>query len=133
MAKSYQRTLLIALLTVAPLFGACEQVDISGVSQPMVPTVTAKPKAAKVLKKKTRGAAITVDSDVATRGKGVQLMKLHSALVADIATIDPAKGFTWQTGSRQRREECTAWMGERAQSGRNTPVGFPKDLSFTRA
>jgi len=67
------------------------------------------------------------------RGKGVQLMKLHSALVADIATIDPSKGFTWQTGSRQRREECTAWMGERAQSGRNTPVGFPKDLSFTRA
>ncbi len=67
------------------------------------------------------------------RGKGVQLMKLHSAAVVDIATIDPAQGFTWQTGSRQRREECTAWLGERTQSGRNTPVGFPKDLEFTRA
>ncbi|WP_027134039.1 DNA topoisomerase IV subunit A [Geminicoccus roseus] len=67
------------------------------------------------------------------RGKGVQLMKLHSAAVVDVAVIDPKAGFTWQTGSRQRREECTTWIGERAQSGRATPVGFPKDLSFTRS
>jgi topoisomerase-4 subunit A len=40
-----------------------------------------------------------------SRGKGVQLMKLHSASVVDIATIDPKAGFVWQTGSRQRRED----------------------------
>ena len=66
------------------------------------------------------------------RGKGVQLMKLHSAEIADIASVDGAKGFVWQQGSRQRREELTAWLGDRASSGRNTPVGFPKDLAFTR-
>jgi topoisomerase-4 subunit A len=66
------------------------------------------------------------------RGKGVQLMKLSSAEIADIASIDGAKGFVWQQGSRQRREEIAAWLGDRASSGRNTPVGFPKDLAFTR-
>ena len=69
---------------------------------------------------------------ILSRGKGVQLIKLHSAALLDIATIDPRQGFVWQTGSRQRREECTAWMGERGRSGRATPVGFPKDLGFTR-
>ncbi|HEX2526576.1 MAG TPA: DNA topoisomerase IV subunit A [Geminicoccus sp.] len=68
-----------------------------------------------------------------SRGKGVQLMKLHSASVVDIATIDPKAGFVWQTGSRQRREDTTTWIGERSQSGRATPVGFPKDLDFTRS
>ena len=67
------------------------------------------------------------------RGKGVQLMKLHSAALVDVATIGKDGGFVWQTGSRQRREEITTWLGERAHSGRATPVGFPKDLAFTRA
>jgi hypothetical protein len=74
MAKSYQRSLLIGLITLAPLFGACEQADISGVTEQPTASVAYKGgKQAKVLKKKARSPKTTVDSDVATHGKGLEL------------------------------------------------------------
>lgn len=74
MAKSYQRTLLVGLLTLAPFFGACEQADISGVTEQPTASVAYKGgKQAKVLKRKASSPRTTVDSDVATHGKSVEL------------------------------------------------------------
>lgn len=73
MAKSYQRTLLIALITLAPLFGACEQVDISGVTEPAAQTVAAKPKTAVVLSRVVHTTSGTVVSDWVTNGKDATL------------------------------------------------------------
>ena len=73
MAKTYQRTLLIGLLTLAPLFGACEQVDISGVTEPSAPTLAAKPKGARVVTRVMHTTAGTVVSDWLTNGKDATL------------------------------------------------------------
>ena len=73
MAKSYQRTLLIALLTLAPMFGACEQVDISGITEPAATTVAAKPKVAKLLERVTANSGATVATDWTTAGKSITL------------------------------------------------------------
>lgn len=73
MAKSYQRTLLVGLLTLAPLFGACEQADINGVTEPVTPSVAAKPKTAKVVSRVVHTTSGTVVSEWVTNGKDATL------------------------------------------------------------
>lgn len=75
MAKTYQRTLLIGLLTLAPLFGACEQVDISGVTESEAPAqdAAAKPKTVKLLLRHAAASGRTVAVDWVTAGKTTTL------------------------------------------------------------
>lgn len=73
MAKSYQRTLLAGLLTLAPLFGACEQADINGVTETAPVTLAAKPKPAKVITRTWTTMSGTVVSDWITSGKETTL------------------------------------------------------------
>lgn len=73
MAKSYQRTLLVGLLTLAPLFGACEQADISGVTDAAAPAVALKSKQVKVITRAWSALPGTVTSDWVTAGKATAL------------------------------------------------------------
>ncbi|HEX6066990.1 MAG TPA: hypothetical protein VFZ04_22295, partial [Longimicrobiales bacterium] len=72
-AKSYQRTLLVGLLTLAPLFGACEQADISGVTE--LPSIATAPKvkSAAIVSRVTHATSGTVLSDWLTNGKAATL------------------------------------------------------------
>jgi len=73
MAKSYQRSLLIGLLTLAPLFGACDQADISGVTE--VPTIAPAPrvKSVAIVSRVTHATSGTVVSEWLTNGKSATL------------------------------------------------------------
>ena len=75
MAKSYQRSLLIGLITLAPLFGACEQADISGVTESEVsaPEAAAKPKFVKLLLRQSAASGGAVAVDWVTAGKTTTL------------------------------------------------------------
>ena len=73
MAKSYQRTLLVGLLALAPFFGACEQVDISGVTEPATQSVSAKPRSARVISRVVHTTSGTVVSEWLTNGKDATL------------------------------------------------------------
>jgi hypothetical protein len=73
MAKSYQRTLLIALLTLAPIFGACEQVDISGVTDSSTPMLAAKSKTVRLLERMSSDAGALVVTEWTTPGKSITL------------------------------------------------------------
>jgi hypothetical protein len=71
MFQSGKRTLLAALILLAPMFTACEQVDqISGIDTTDV-TVAAKRKFAKVVEGNVTASGW--DADFATQGKGVTL------------------------------------------------------------
>ncbi|HET9439219.1 MAG TPA: hypothetical protein VFO52_03565 [Longimicrobiales bacterium] len=70
MAKSYKRTLLTVLFALVPLFAGCDSArDISGVTEPVTPTVAAKPKLAKVLTRVINGTTGIAVSDYVTNGK----------------------------------------------------------------
>ena len=73
MAKSYQRTLLVGLLTLAPLFGACEHADISGVTESSAPTFAAKTKNARIVSRVAHTTSGTVVSEWLTNGKDATL------------------------------------------------------------
>ncbi|MEK0083688.1 DNA topoisomerase IV subunit A [Benzoatithermus flavus] len=70
---------------------------------------------------------------VQARGKGVTLMKLKDAELADLKTFDPAQGLTWAgngNGKGKRLADVTPWRGARATTGRMAPPGFPKSHRF---
>jgi topoisomerase-4 subunit A len=70
---------------------------------------------------------------VQARGKGVTLMKLKDAELADLKTFDAASGLTWNGkggGKEKRRADATPWKGPRAGAGRMAPPGFPKSHRF---
>ncbi|WGF86523.1 DNA topoisomerase IV subunit A [Marinivivus vitaminiproducens] len=70
---------------------------------------------------------------VMTRGKGVLLQRNKDGHVADVRTLDPAKGLTWIAGMRNRREDdLSPWQGKRASAGRTVPTGFPRDGRIPR-
>jgi hypothetical protein len=75
MAKSYQRTLLAGLLSLAPLFGACDSSsDLRSVTEPdVVPTVAYSPKQVKVVTRVTNGTTGIAISDYVTNGKTAHL------------------------------------------------------------
>ena len=69
-----------------------------------------------------------------TRGKGVRLQKYKEGGVSDVKTFALADGLTW-TDSAQRtftvkKPELDEWIGNRADSGRLPPKGFPKGNKF---
>ena len=69
-----------------------------------------------------------------TRGKGVRLQKYKEGGVSDVKTFALADGLTW-TDSAQRtftvkKPELDEWIGNRADSGRLPPKGFPKGNRF---
>ena len=71
------------------------------------------------------------DLPVQARGKGVTLMRLKDAELADARTLDLAAGLAWAVNGRERRvTDLTAWRGPRAGSGRMVPNGFPKGNRF---
>jgi hypothetical protein len=73
MAKSYQRTLLVGLLTLVPLIGACEQMDISGVTETAAPTAAFHSQQTKLLTRAWSSMPATVVSDWITAGKTARL------------------------------------------------------------
>ncbi|HET9440214.1 MAG TPA: hypothetical protein VFO52_08580, partial [Longimicrobiales bacterium] len=70
MAKSYKRTLLTVLFALVPLFAGCDSArDIGSVTEPVTPTVAAKPRPAKVLTRVINGTTGIAVSDYVTNGK----------------------------------------------------------------
>jgi topoisomerase-4 subunit A len=65
------------------------------------------------------------------RGMGVQLQKYKDGGVADVRIFKLAEGLSWKSGERTRTEtNLKDWLGARAQTGRQPPVGFPKNGRF---
>ena len=62
-----------------------------------------------------------------TRGRGVILQKYKDARLFWLQSFRFADGLRWSSGNRTRTEaDLTAWLGHRAQVGRQPPHGFPK-------
>jgi topoisomerase-4 subunit A len=65
------------------------------------------------------------------RGTGVQLQRYKDGGIADIRIFRLADGLSWKSGERVRTEtNLKDWLGSRAQTGRQPPVGFPKNGRF---
>ncbi|MEJ0015952.1 MAG: DNA topoisomerase IV subunit A [Acetobacteraceae bacterium] len=66
-----------------------------------------------------------------TRGGGVILQRYKDGGMADAKVFRLADGLTWLLGDRTRTEtNLRDWLGERAQSGRLPPNGFPRTPRF---
>ena len=66
------------------------------------------------------------------RGGGVQLQKIKEPnLLSDIQIFNLDEGISWKTGSLNKNEKkIKLWFGKRAQSGKNVPKRFNKNLKF---
>ena len=65
------------------------------------------------------------------RGTGVQLQRYGDGGLADVRIFRLADGLSWKSGERVRTEtNLRDWLGRRAQTGRQPPVGFPKNGRF---
>jgi topoisomerase IV subunit A len=65
------------------------------------------------------------------RGAGVILQRYNDGHLSDARVFRLEDGLTWRLGDRQRTEtDLRYWMGERAQSGKQPPNGFPKSNRF---
>ena len=68
---------------------------------------------------------------VLARGSGVILQRYKDGTLGDAKVFRLADGLTWRLGDKTRTETgLRDWLGERAQSGRMTPNGFPKSGKF---
>ncbi len=66
------------------------------------------------------------------RGTGVALQKYREGGLADAKVFAIADGLTWKSGERTRTETgLVDWLGERAQTGRMPPSGFPRSGRFS--
>ncbi len=70
-----------------------------------------------------------------TRGRGVRLQRYKDGGVSDAKTYESAKGLTWRDSSDRiwSVTELADWTGNRADSGRLPPKGFPRNNKFGRA
>jgi topoisomerase IV subunit A len=69
---------------------------------------------------------------VQARGKGVTLMRLKDARLADLRTLDLPQGLSWRANGKERRvADLAGWLGARGSSGRMVPHGFPRDNRFS--
>ncbi|MEM6461908.1 MAG: DNA topoisomerase IV subunit A [Pseudomonadota bacterium] len=70
-----------------------------------------------------------------TRGKGVRLQRYKDGGIADVKTFSMADGLTWQDSAgrthTKMKDELTEWIGDRAQTGRIAPRGFPRSGRFS--
>jgi topoisomerase IV subunit A len=68
------------------------------------------------------------------RGKGVRIQKYKDGGMKDIKCFTLAEGLTWKDTSGRTwtvaAEELREWIGNRAESGRLPPKGFPKSNTF---
>lgn len=68
------------------------------------------------------------------RGKGVRLQRYKDGELSDARAFAKEAGLSWtdSAGRLHTRpvSELTDWMGERAQAGRLSPQGFPKNNKF---
>ncbi|MBM3601081.1 MAG: DNA topoisomerase IV subunit A [Alphaproteobacteria bacterium] len=65
------------------------------------------------------------------RGRGVILQKYRNGGLSDICVFGMAEGLTWKSGGRTMTEtNLKEWVGQRAQSGRLPPRGFPRTNKF---
>ncbi len=64
------------------------------------------------------------------RGKGVRLQKYKEGGMVDLKTFTLADGLTWKDSSDRTwtvsQADLTEWVGNRADSGRLPPKGFPR-------
>jgi topoisomerase-4 subunit A len=66
------------------------------------------------------------------RGTGVALQKYREGGLKDARVFTLAEGLTWRSGERTRTEtNLRDWIGERAQTGRMPPNGFPRSGKFS--
>ncbi len=69
---------------------------------------------------------------VLARGTGVILQRFKDGGLRDARVFRLAEGLSWPLGDKTRRETALRdWLGERAQSGRLPPNGFPKSGKFS--
>ena len=68
-----------------------------------------------------------------SRGKGVRLQKFKDGGLSDAISFNLKEGLTWldSSGRNWTVTELAEWIGERAQSGRLPPKGFPKNNRFS--
>jgi topoisomerase-4 subunit A len=65
------------------------------------------------------------------RGAGVQLQKYREGKLGDAKVFRLAEGLSWKLGEKTRTETALRdWLGERGQTGRMPPSGFPKSGRF---
>jgi topoisomerase-4 subunit A len=65
------------------------------------------------------------------RGAGVILQRYKEGSMADLKVFRLAEGLTWKLGDKMRTEtNLRDWLGERAQTGRMPPNGFPRSGRF---
>ena len=65
------------------------------------------------------------------RGSGVILQRYKDGGLADAKVFTLAAGLTWRLGEKTRTETALRdWLGERGQTGRMVPTGFPKSCRF---
>lgn len=64
------------------------------------------------------------------KGKGVILQKIKDGSLADVKTFNMKQGFTYRTAGSDKKADVKPWVGERAQSGKLPPNGFPKSPRF---
>jgi topoisomerase-4 subunit A len=66
------------------------------------------------------------------RGRGVILQKHKDGGLSDVKVFTLADGLSWRLGEDRTRTEANLdpWRGDRAQSGRLPPNGFPKSNKF---
>ncbi len=74
------------------------------------------------------------DVNEMTRGKGVILQKSKEGNLADARPFKKSEGLSWVDSAGRTFamswSELKEWVGQRAQSGRVVPRGFPKSNSF---
>jgi topoisomerase-4 subunit A len=69
-----------------------------------------------------------------TRGKGVYLQRFKDGSLSDIRVFAKSDGLTWLDPAGRTFTlawgDLKEWIGERAQSGRVVPKGFPRSSKF---
>ena len=69
-----------------------------------------------------------------TRGKGVILQRYKDGDLSDIQVFKKADGLRWLDPAGRTfvlpNAELRDWLGQRAQSGRLAPKGFPRSNKF---
>lgn len=66
-----------------------------------------------------------------SKGKGVILQKYKDAEIADAKTFNLKEGLTFLSGTREMSvSNAKEWIGERAQTGKLPPNGFPRSNRF---
>ena len=67
-----------------------------------------------------------------SRGLGVTLQRFKEGGLADAKVFRIADGLTWRSGERTRTEtNLREWIGERGQTGKMPPNGFPRSGKFS--